>query len=286
MSTIKNPLISVIMSCYHSDKEYLKQAIESILNQTYTNFEFLIANNGEEFDLEEFLKQFKDSRIKYIDNKTNIGPAKSFNNLETIAKGKYIALQDHDDISLPNRLQIQQDELDNNPILQSVSCLIHIFGTREYDDGIAMEPEQVKEELIFWQPIKQPTYMKRKEFCNLYKQNPNWFIGDYEFWSRTRKQPHKIINSRQLNYRKVASNSGPERANNVRREHALLVQRNLKWLNIEAPIELCQMLDPFCHKKFSKKYVDLFKSYKDILLNEISESLYNRKLKEISDKVK
>lgn len=285
MQSVKNPLISVIMSCHNSDKNYLKQAIESILNQTYKDFEFLIANNGEEFNLEEFIHQFKDPRIKYIDNKGNIGPANSFNKLENMSSGKYIAIQDHDDISLPNRLQIEKEELDNNKELQSVSCLIHIFGTREYDDGITMEPEQVKEELIFWQPIKQPTYMKRKEFCNSYKQDPNWFIGDYEFWSRTRHIPHKIINSRQLWYRKVASNSGVERAQNVRRDHALIIQRNLQLLEIDAPIELCQMLDPFCHKKFDKKFIQLFKAYKNKLLQHISESLYERKLKEICGKI-
>lgn len=275
--------ISIIMSCYNSNKEYLKQSIESILNQTYNDFEFLIANNGEEFNLKDFLNQFKDSRIKYIDNGDNIGPVASFNNLQKIAKGKYIALQDHDDISLPDRLEIEKKELDENKELQSVSCLIKIFGNINTNDGISMEPNQVREELMFYQPIKQPTFMKRKEFCNKY-QYANWFIYDYEFWSRTRKEPHKIINSTQLLYRKSNLNSGKERANKVREQHALLVQRNLKWLSIYAPIELCQMLDPFCHKKFDKKYVDLFISYKDVLLKEISEELYNRKLQEISNK--
>ena len=278
-------MISVIMSCYNSDKEQLKQSIESILNQTYTDFEFLIADNGEKFNLEEFLKQFNDPRIKYINNNGNIGPVASFNNLHKLAKGKYIALQDHDDISLPNRLQFEKEELDNNHKLQSVSCLIHIFGgKKEHDDGIAMEPAQVKEELIFWQPIKQPTFMKRKEFANKYNYN-EWFIYDYEFWSRTRHIPHKIINRIGLNYRKSASNSSIERKNNIRFDHCRIIQRNFNELGLTIPIELCQMLDPFCHKKFDKKYIDLFKSCKDVLLKEISENLYNRKYNELCQKV-
>lgn len=277
--------ISVIMSCHQSNKQHLKESINSILNQTYTDFELLVADNGENFDLQSFLSDFKDNRIKYIKNNPIIHPASSYDNLAMLAKGRYIAIQDHDDISLPNRLKIEKEELDNNKELQSVSCLIKIFGDKEYDDGEPMEPQQVTEELIFYQPIKQPTFMKRKEFCSTYKYDSNWFIYDYEFWSRTRKIPHKIINSRQLLYRKVASNSGIERAKNIRENHALLVQRNLKLLDINAPIELCQMLDPFCYKKFSKKYVDLFKSYKNILLAEISESLYNKKLKEINSKI-
>lgn len=276
--------ISVIMSCYNSNKEFLKQSIESILNQSFTDFEFLIANNGETFDLYEFIKQFKDNRIKYIDNCGNIGAVNSFNNLQLIANGKYIALQDHDDISLPNRLKIEKEELDNNKELQSVSCLINVFGNRNYIDGKTMNPKQVEEELIFCQPIKQPTFMKRKEFCDKYQYN-DWFIYDYDFWSRTRKIPHKIIDTVLLKYRKSFLNSSAERSNKVRNEHCLIVQRNLKEIGIEAPIELCKMLDPFNHNKQNVKFVNIFIKNKDILLKHISEDLYNRKLKEINNKI-
>lgn len=276
--------ISVIMSCYNSNKEFLKQSIESILNQSFTDFEFLIANNGETFDLYEFIKQFKDNRIKYIDNCGNIGAVNSFNNLQLIANGKYIALQDHDDISLPNRLKIEKEELDNNKELQSVSCLINVFGNINYIDGKTMNPKQVEEELIFCQPIKQPTFMKRKEFCDKYQYN-DWFIYDYDFWSRTRKIPHKIIDTVLLKYRKSFLNSSAERSNKVRNEHCLIVQRNLKEIGIEAPIELCKMLDPFNHNKQNVKFVDIFIKNKDILLKHISEDLYNRKLKEIKNKI-
>ena len=247
------PDISVIMSCHNSNTEYLKKSIESILNQSHSDFEFLIADNGESFNLKYFLDGFGDNRIKYIKNDPVVHPGLSYDNLAQLATGKYIAIQDHDDISLPDRLKIEQKELDNNKELQSVSCLIKIFGNFECNDGVPMTQEQVKEELIFYQPIKQPTFMKRKEFCNTYKYDYNWFLYDYEFWSRTRKIPHKIINSRQLLYRKFKSNSGADRAINIRSDHARIVQRNLKDFGIDAPIKLCEMLDPFCHKKFDKK---------------------------------
>lgn len=277
--------ITVIMSCYNSNKEFLKQSIESILNQSFTDFEFLIANNGETFDLYEFIKQFKDNRIKYIDNCGNIGAVNSFNNLQLMANSKYIAIQDHDDISLPDRLKIQKEVLDNEPNLQSVSTRIHIFGKMNKDDGIVMNPEQLKQELLFWQPIKQPTFMKRKEFCNNYKYNFNGLCYDFEFWSRTRKIPHKIIDTVLLKYRKSFLNSSAERSNKVRNEHCLIVRRNLKEIGIEVPIELCKMLDPFNHNKQNVKFVDIFIKNKDILLKHISEDLYNRKLKEIKNKI-
>lgn len=285
MQSSKNILISVIMSCYKSNINDLKESIESILNQRYSNFEFLIADNGEDFDLKSFLKGFNDNRIKYIKNNPIIHPALSYDKLASISKGTYIAIQDHDDISLPDRLLIEKDELDNNKNLQSVSCLIHIFGNSNYDDGVSMQPEKVEEELIFFQPIKQPTFMKRKEFCNSYKYDSNWMIYDYEFWSRTRHIPHKIINSRQLLYRKSISNSSIARSNNIRKEHCLIIQRNLKEININASMELCKMLDPFNRNKFSDKYLNEFINYKDILLKNISENLYYKKLNEIKGKI-
>ena len=285
MPPIKNPLISVIMSCYKSNKEHLKQSIESILNQTYNNFEFLIADNGEDFDLKSFLNNFNDNRIKYIKNNPIVHPASSYDNLAMLAKGEYVAIQDHDDISMPNRLEMEKNALDAFPEIQSVSGGIHIFGIRkEYNDCPIMSPEKLKEELIFCQPIRQPTWMKRKNFCEQYKYDPNWMIYDYEFWSRTREIPHFIIGFKLLDYRKSISNTGKQRSQNIRNEHRLIVQRNLKELGIIAPIELCEMLDPFNHSKHSFEFIEIFKKNKDKLLVHISEELYNKKLEEIIKK--
>lgn len=277
-------MISVITSCYNSNPDYLRESIKSILGQTYQDFEFLIADNGAGLNLKEFLAQFNDSRIKYIDNGGNIGPTKSYDNLAELAKGKYVALQDHDDISLPNRLEVEKKALDNEPEIMSLSGKIHIFGKYEKDDGEGMPPEQVKQELIFWQTIKQPTFMKRKEFCKQYKYNPEFMIYDYEFWSRTRKVPHRILDKIVLKYRKSAGNSTKERAHKVRAEHAKIVQRNLKLLKIDAPIEMCSLLDPYNHTKQPRKYADLFLTYKDKLLKHISQKLFERKLNEIISK--
>ena len=285
MGSNKNSLISVITSCHKSNPSYLRESILSILNQTYDNFELLVANNGVDFNLEDFLTSFKDPRIKYIDNGGNIGPTASYDNLARIAKGKYIALQDHDDISLPHRLQVEKEALDKNPKIKSVSGRVHIFGTRrEKDDGAGMDQKQVKEELIFWQPIKQPTFMKRKSFCKKYQYNPAWMIYDYEFWSRTRKEPHLILDTVMLKYCKSALNTGKDRSRNIRKEHALIVQRNLAALGISASIELCRALDPYNHERVTLDTLLEFKEHTPKLLRHISEDLYDRKLKELLSK--
>lgn len=278
-------MITVITSCHNSNTEYLRESINSILWQTYQDFEYLVADNGVEFDLKAFLSEFNDKRIRYIDNGGNIGPTKSYDNLAELAKGEYVAIQDHDDISLPDRLELEKQALDNEPTLMSVSGKIHIFGKYEKDDGEGMPPEQVKQELIFWQPIKQPTFMKRKEFCKEYKYAEDWFIYDYEFWSRTRKIPHRIIDRVLLKYRKEAGNSTRQRAARIRADHAKIVQRNLQEIGVNASIELCKALDPYNKKTCSPTCAVEFTKNKYKLLLHISQDLYQRKRDEILAKI-
>ena len=285
MGSNKNPLISVITSCYKSNPAYLRESLLSILNQTYGEFELLVSNNGVDFNLKDFITSFKDDRIKCIDNGGNIGPTASYDNLAHLAKGEYVAIQDHDDISLPHRLQEEKDVLESNLAIMSVSGVIHIFGgKREYDDGETMQPSRVREELLFWQPIKQPTFMKRKSLCKWYKYDPNYMIYDFEYWSRIRKEPHFICNSVLLKYRKSNLNTGNGRTKKIREEHAKIVRRNLATLGINAPIELCKALDPYDHHIFDKSILDVFVANREKLLKHISPKLYNRKLQELEHK--
>lgn len=113
----KKPKVSVIMSTYAEKLKYIDQSIRSILNQKFRDFEFIIINdNPKRKELEEFLKKYarKDSRIKIITNKKNLGAAGSRNRGLKIAKGEYIAIMDADDISLKNRLEQQIKFLEKN----------------------------------------------------------------------------------------------------------------------------------------------------------------------------
>lgn len=286
MGASEDKMISVIMSCHNSSQEYLKESIESILGQTYGDFELLVADNEVQFDLQEFLERFKDPRIKYIDNGGNIGPQASYDKLASLAQGEYVAIQDHDDIALPHRLEIEKMTLDIKQGVESVSSAIHIFGGKiEYDDGKHIDPLDLQGELIFWQPIKQPTWMKRKRFCERYGYNKLWMIYDFEFWSRTREVPHWIIGEVLLKYRKSPSNSTPERARRIREEHWAVISRNLYHIGIEPSKELCQALDPFNHNKFDKKVIKEFERHKGQLLKHIFQDLYDRKHSELVKKI-
>jgi glycosyltransferase involved in cell wall biosynthesis len=95
--------ISVLMPVYNAEK-YLKESICSILNQTYGDFEFLIINDGSTDKSEEIILSFKDERIVYHKNESNIKLIATLNKGIALARGKYIARMDADDISLPDRL--------------------------------------------------------------------------------------------------------------------------------------------------------------------------------------
>lgn len=117
----KKPLISVIMPVYNA-ADYVEMAIKSILDQTETNFEFLIIDDSSQDESWKIISSYakKDSRIKAFRNKDNIGLVKSLNKLLPKTKGQYIARMDADDISLSNRFEKQIKFLQKNPEL--VAC--------------------------------------------------------------------------------------------------------------------------------------------------------------------
>ena len=108
-----NSLVSVIMSCYNSENT-LKSSIESILNQTYKNIEFLIINDASTDTTFEILKnyQVENNKIKIFSNNHNIGLTKSLNLLIKNSSGEFIARQDADDISYKNRIEKQVFEME------------------------------------------------------------------------------------------------------------------------------------------------------------------------------
>ncbi|MCX7739381.1 MAG: glycosyltransferase, partial [Hydrogenothermaceae bacterium] len=126
------PIISCIMSCYSEIPEHLCMAIESILNQTYQNFEFLIAlDNPDNKELLKILRVYeeKDKRIKVFVNPKNLGRSQSRNNLIKKAQGDYIAIMDADDIAYPDRFEVEV------AVLEEGICDIVGSWIEEFDDN-------------------------------------------------------------------------------------------------------------------------------------------------------
>ena len=112
---IKQGLVSVIMSNYNTSGEYLKEAVESILAQTYSDFEFIIIDDASTDESYKVIESFSDPRIKLIHNEKNMGLAASLNKALEHCRGEFIARMDTDDICLPHRFETQVKFLRENP---------------------------------------------------------------------------------------------------------------------------------------------------------------------------
>ena len=123
------PKVSVLTPIFNTNPTHLRECIDSILGQTFTDFEFIILNDSpENTELDSLVKSYKDKRIKYIKSDKNMGIAAARNKLLEQARGEYIAIFDHDDISVPTRLAQQVAVLDANPEIGVVSGWLELFG--------------------------------------------------------------------------------------------------------------------------------------------------------------
>lgn len=139
-------LVSVIMSVYNTPLEYLREAVASILKQTYKNLEFVIVDDGSsDNDVIDYLNKLPtlDNRVKLIKNITNIGLTKSLNIAIENSHGKYLARMDADDISLPNRIEEQVKYMEDNPQICQTGTAILIVSK----DGIILDTSKQKDHL-------------------------------------------------------------------------------------------------------------------------------------------
>ena len=125
------PAVSVVMSVYNGER-YLRSAIESILAQTWRNFEFIIVDDGSQDSTGGLLTEYAaaDSRLVVLANPTNVGYTRALNRGLDIARGRYVARQDADDISLPERLAAQVALLDARPEVGLAGTLAQIIDAR------------------------------------------------------------------------------------------------------------------------------------------------------------
>jgi len=175
---MKKPLVSILMPAYNAEK-YIGNSIESILNQTFKDFELIISDDASTDKTWDIIKKYKqkDGRIVVTRNAKNRYIAENRNRLIKLAKGKYIAWQDADDISDSNRIQKQYEFMEKNPKIGIVGGYLEFFDDRRVT-GIRKYAESDKElrKTIFrFSPIAQPTAMIRKKcFNELGLYNPQY----------------------------------------------------------------------------------------------------------------
>lgn len=180
------PRVCILMSIYNSAR-YLTEAIDSILDQTLTDFEFLIINDGSTDKSREVVLSYSDNRIKLIDNETNIGLTKSLNKGLDLALGKYIVRMDADDISLPHRLKTQFEFMEKNPQVDVCGSWYKLFGHRNDITRTPVLDREIKGTLFFHNCIAHPAVIIRKNTLNKLKikYNEDFLQSqDYELWCR------------------------------------------------------------------------------------------------------
>ena len=177
------------MPVYNAE-EYIAQAIESILTQVFSDFEFIMINDGSTDHSVEIIKTFKDPRIILVENDKNEGIVYSLNKGLDRARGKYIARMDADDISLPHRLQRQVNFLQVHPEISVVGTgYLPIDECRNPTKPPIYRPEYpavAKWFLLIGSPLAHPSVMYRKEIIQKIggysKDFPH--AEDYELWTR------------------------------------------------------------------------------------------------------
>ena len=177
------PKVSVLMPVYNTKEEYLREAIESILNQTFTDFEFVIINDGSTNEnIEKVIKSYNDKRIRYF-NQDNHGLIYTLNKGIELCKGEYIARMDSDDISLPKRLEKQVKYLDSNSSVGVIGSWINCFPQGKVVKLIS-QPKYFN--LLQGNCFAHPSLMIRKSVLKQFNFRYGNYIHaeDYELWSR------------------------------------------------------------------------------------------------------
>ena len=178
--------VSVIMSVYNS-AAYLKQAIESILNQSFDDFEFIIIDDASTDETLSIIQSFSDRRIKLIKNSENKGLTCNLIEAISIAKGEYIARMDSDDVSLPSRFLKQVDFLTNHPevdICGTWAFTIDEHGKKKNKVKLPTIDRDIKTTLTYMNCIIHPSVMVRKRIFDLHKYNLEFrSCQDYKLWS-------------------------------------------------------------------------------------------------------
>jgi glycosyltransferase involved in cell wall biosynthesis len=178
----------------HNDEQYLRDAVSSIIDQTYSNIEVIIVNDASTDRTAEILAHFasEDPRVTILNNKTQFGLAASLNIALAKAKGDYIARMDGDDVSHPDRIHQQVDFMEANPEVTVLGTKVTVirpiwWESKEYSFPIYEKDRDIKVNFLRRPGIVHPTVMLRASFLREHQiqYNPAFLRSqDYELWVR------------------------------------------------------------------------------------------------------
>ncbi|MET4083357.1 glycosyltransferase involved in cell wall biosynthesis [Pedobacter sp. UYP30] len=231
------PQTTVLLPTYNCAK-YILETVKSVLNQFYSNYELLIIDDGSTDNTEEILKAIGDERIVYLKNPTNFGIVKTLNIGIKLAKGKYIARMDADDVMLGNRLQEQIDFLESNPDYGMVGSwyqIMDVDGKIRNTLKTTSNHEDIKLGLLFGNQFAHPTVTMRTDLVRKLKYKQEFlYTEDYDLWCRI-AEVSKVANLPRihLSYRWYANNSCNRNQKKLKANVVKLLSRELDKYEIE-----------------------------------------------------
>lgn len=238
---VKNPKVSVVMPLYNSEK-YIREAIQSVLNQSFTDFEFIILNDGSTDKSLEIIMSFMDNRIVLINNDCKIHTlVEARNRCFELSRGMYIAPLDSDDIADKDRLKSEVDFLDSHPDYGLVGANVRVIDNQGKPTGTVWKENipdaKIPIRLLFSNCFSQSSVMIRKEAV----PEAGYIEGtseDYALWVRISKK-WKIarIPLILLNYRVHIENTTSRKAVQLYQAVNDILLAQLKDLGIEANFE-------------------------------------------------
>lgn len=273
------PKVSVVMPVYNTKTEYFKEAIDSILGQSFEDFELLIIDNGSEDYIKDIVKGYKEKKIKYFKIEKNKGPAVARNKGIDLAQGEYIAFIDSDDISLPQRLEKQVNFLDDNFDVGCLGTDVEVIG----DDSDKMQFNSIRDHfeiecyLVFAGcTFCQSSVIVRKSILDRYniRYRAEWSPAeDFGFYiDLVERTKFKILDEILAKYRFYHGNTS-HLYNNEQREKSRIIQTFAidKYCKISTKNK--KILSDFIFETNLNK-IELTELY--FILDDIIKSLYER----------
>jgi glycosyltransferase involved in cell wall biosynthesis len=241
------PCVTVLMSVYNAG-DYLAQAIQSILEQSFRYFEFLIINDASTDRSREIILSFNDPRIVLVDNDNNIGLTRSLNKGLKLARGKYIARMDADDIAMPERLQKQVGFLESHPEYCLVGSYFQLYPSEKIM-RVPVHDEEIRSLMLFRNTFAHPAVMFRKEIVDRYRLYYNEDLlaaQDEELWYRMSKYG-KMYNLPEilLQYR-----VHPDQISSSRQQLQQSISMQIKWLKIKDFLDHQPIPDELFYEKW------------------------------------
>src|SRR3989338_4055549 len=197
-----NPHITVLMALYNGG-EYLRQTVQSVLDQTYGNFEFLIVNDCSTDDSLKVIESLHDKRIKVHNNAKNLGQTPSLNIGMKLAEGDYFARIDGDDVALPQWLQVQVNAIEKYPDYSVISSYAVAIDERNRIKKIYAPPLE-GEDIVLRSLIAPPIHhvgsiLKKKDIIGIGGYDERYiYAADYELWERLIKKDFRITTTPEI----------------------------------------------------------------------------------------